>query len=133
MSFPQIHRSLRGLVVLALVLALGIPVVAGEFKIDLRTVMSGPAFNGVIPKGKAGFQLEAATRKLSIEVNNVNLPALTPVNVLLNGVKIGSITIRNQGGTLLLSTFAGQAVPMISPGNKVAITFGGSTVLSGTF
>lgn len=102
-------------------------------KISLETSLSGASFNGAIPHGRAEYEVEDSSRRLLVELNSVDLPASSIVDVWVNGVKYGRISVSNHGGTLLLSTFAHQTVPFVSLGNRVVIKFGATTVLAGKF
>lgn len=100
--------------------------------IRMRTTLTGPAINGLVPKGKAEFQLDNTTRRFSAEADNVNLPDGTVFAVRVNGVRVGAITLKLQGGALLLT---GVRAPNVTKGTRVVIRFpnGGPIVLSGTF
>jgi hypothetical protein len=100
--------------------------------IRMRTTLTGPAINGLVPKGKAEFQLDNATRRFSAEADNVRLPNGTVLAVRVNGVRVGIITLQLQGGALLLT---GVRAPNVTKGTRVVIRFpnGGPIVLSGTF
>ena len=74
-------------------LLLALPLTAAEVKIDLRTVLSGPIYNGVQPKGKGEFQSENNVNRFIVEVNNINLPNGTLVNVFANGAPVGQIRL----------------------------------------
>ena len=71
----------------------------------MRETLSGAAFNGVTPSGRAtadetrfsgcgGFSL------LSVSVSNVNLPDGTRLWVTLDFGPVGVITLRARGGTM---------------------------------
>jgi hypothetical protein len=127
------YKGIRNLVLLALTLSLALPVMASEIKIDLRTALNGPVFNGEQPSGKAEFQMENGAKRFTVEVDNINLPNGTIVSVLVNGSRVGLIKLANQGGTLFLSTGAGQTVPNITVGSTVAVNFSTTKILGGKF
>lgn len=106
---------------------------APRMEAKLSTGLTGATFAGIVPHAKAEFEMENAVRRFEVEVQQLNVPNLSLVDVLVNGVKIGSIRIFNRGGVLLLSSFAGQAVPSIAGGTVVTIRYGSLTVLSGKF
>ena len=126
------HRSSRVALALGLALLMAIPVVAAEIKIDLRTTLTGPVFDGVQPKGKAEFEMEGSKRFI-VEVNNINLPNGTVLAVMVNGVRVGSITLVNHGGAFFRSSFAGQTVPNVTSGTTVAVNFSTTRILGGRF
>jgi hypothetical protein len=127
------NRSSRVTLALSLLLLMAVPVLAAEIKIDLRTTLTGPAFNGEQPKGKAEFQMEQGLKRFIVEVDNINLPSGTVLAVMVNGVRVGSITLVNHGGTLLRSSAAGQTVPNITAGTTVAVNFSTTRILGGRF
>ena len=89
------------------------------------------------PKGHAKFQSQAADgrRKLNVEIEKVNLPAGTILNVLIDNTKVGEIklsaTLENE---LELDTENGMPVPAVTSASTVVIASAqGATILSGTF
>ena len=102
----------------------------------IRAALSGPAINGVTPKGEAEHHTRAdGKRTLEVEVEDVNLPAGTVLGVFVDGNKIGSLTINSfREGKLELETEDGQTVPNVSPGTQVIVkTQAGATIVSGMF
>jgi hypothetical protein len=107
---------------------------AGETRIESR--LAGAAIGGLTPKGHARFEVRAnGRRKLNVEIEKVNLPAGTILNVLVDNFKVGQIvlssTLENE---LELDTERGNPVPNITTASTVVITDSqGKTILSGTF
>ncbi|HEX8476007.1 MAG TPA: hypothetical protein VF666_18555 [Pyrinomonadaceae bacterium] len=107
--------------------------VNGEIRIEAR--LAGASINGLTPKGKAKWRSRDGRLKFNVEVEKVNLPVGTRLNVLVDGVKVGELVIT----TLLeheleLDTNNGQSVPQIHDGTTVVVTNqAGTTILSGTF
>ena len=97
--------------------------------------LTGAAIGGVTPKGKAELEtFPNGNRTFEVEVENVNLPDGTVLNVLVDGTKVGTLTLMTQRGKLELETEDGLTVPTISPGTQVKITdSANNTILSGTF
>ena len=97
--------------------------------------LTGPAIGGVTPKGEAELDTFAdGSRKFKAEAEDVNLPDGTILNVLVDGNKVGTLTLLNHRGELELKTRDGQTVPMINPGAKITIIDStGAAILSGTF
>lgn len=104
---------------------------------EVETDLNGAAINGVRPQGEAEFEIElSGNREFKVRVENINLPAGTVLNVLVDGLQVGTITL--VGGTerseLILKTELGQTVPQINAGTRVVVTDqSGNTLLSGTF
>lgn len=105
-------------------------------EVIIRAILSGPAINGETPKGKAEHRVRTnGQRKLEVEVEEVNLPNLTVLDVFVGGTKIGSLTINSfREGELELETEDGQTIPIISAGTTVVVkTQAGAAILSGSF
>jgi len=105
----------------------------GQLTINWNITLSGPPFNGVVPVGAAEYEVEGSRRRFSAEADNVNLPDGTSLNVSVSGKLVGSFTLTDGGGALLLDTLAHQKVPYISKGTTVAIYYGSTKILSGRF
>src|SRR4051812_46318697 len=90
-------RSLLGAVVASLVLALaGVAASAGNSDVITQAALSGPAVSGQTPHGVAEHRANAdGSRRFKVEVEDVNLPAGTVLDVFVNGSKIGSLTINS--------------------------------------
>ncbi len=105
----------------------------------LRTKLAGGAIQGKTPEGNAEFRMDAKGRtSFSVEVENVNLPAGTVLDVqLTHGVTltvVGQITLNAFGeGELELRSQDGDTVPAVVKGDMVAVLNAGSPILSGTF
>src|SRR3954468_21729533 len=128
--------SRRSLVAVMMLLLVSLPMLAresSEMKVNLKTSLTGASFNGATPAGRVEYELESSSRKLSFEVRNIVLTAGSVVDVYANGTKVGTISIRNHGGTLLRSTFANQSVPSLSVGSTLTVKFGSTTLLHGKF
>src|SRR5215472_10260399 len=101
----------------------------------LQAPLSGPAISGVTPKGEAEFQVLAdSSRKLEVEVEDVNLTDGTTLNVLIDGSQVGTLTLMGHRGELELKARDGQTVPPVVGGAQVMVTDqAGQTILSGIF
>lgn len=106
---------------------------AGRLNITWNINLVGPAFNGVIPVGAAEYEVEGTRRRFSAEADNVNLPDGSSLNVYVSGKLVGSFTLTDSGGVLLLDTFAHQKVPIVNKGTTVAIYYGHTKIVSGKF
>jgi hypothetical protein len=101
---------------------------------DLFASLSGPTLNGVLPIGYAQFELESSRTEFEVEVRQINVPLGTGLTVVVDNVRVGSITIADGGrGELKLRSDRGQAVPQVVSGSMISINNGSSAVLSGTF
>jgi hypothetical protein len=132
----HLHSSFRShqkVLVICLLALLAVPMLASDIEIKLRATLTGPVFNGEQPSGKAEFEVENGVKRFSVEVDNLDLPDGTTVAVFANGTKVGVINLVAQGGTLLLSSAAGQTVPNITVGSTVAVKFSGVKILGGKF
>jgi hypothetical protein len=123
-------------VVTGLVLAVAnVTVNANDDEVITTTFLSGTALNGQTPKGEARYRTRPDRRDFRVQVENVNVPAGTALNVFVNGSRIGALTINSfRQGELERNTNDGHVVPVISTGTTVAVkTAAGATVASGTF
>lgn len=102
--------------------------------VTLFAQLNGAPVNGIRPHGTASYlEFANGTRILDVSINRVAVPFATTVDVSLDGTSIGSITVRQGGGTLRLTTGQGNTVPTPSAGSSVQINNRGSVILSGTF
>jgi hypothetical protein len=133
------RRALAVALLTACVLALSVAAVAdGSGSQDTRIVaaLSGAAIGGVTPKGAAEFRQRAdGRRSLEVEVEHVNLPAGTVLNVLVDTQKIGTITLGAFGaGQIELESENGQTFPLINSRTRVVVTDqAGNTIVAGAF
>ena len=105
---------------------------------DTRIVaaLSGAAIGGVTPKGEAEFRQRAdGRRSLEVEVEHVNLPAGTVLNVIVDGAQVGQLTLApTLENEFEIESEHGAAVPSVAVGSTVVVTNAqGQTVLSGVF
>jgi hypothetical protein len=110
------------------------PGTAGEIRFEAR--LAGAAIGGLLPKGEAKFRSRPdGRRNLNVEVEKVNLPAGTVLNVLVDSVNVGQITLRSTlENELELETEHGASVPNITPAATLVVTDAqGKTILSGVF
>lgn len=104
-----------------------------QLNLNWNITLSGPPFNGATPVGAAEYEVEGTRRRFSAEADNVNLPDGSNLNVYVAAKLVGSFTLTDGGGALLLDTFSHQKVPYINKGTKVAIYYGSTKLLSGSF
>ncbi len=105
-------------------------------RIRLKARLAGAAVNRLSPKGHARFDSRPnGRRKLKVQVERVNLPAGTVLNVLIDDVKVGEIILdRNMENKLKLDTRRGDTVPIVEVGSTAVVTNAmGATIVSGTF
>ncbi len=104
-----------------------------------RAKLAGPAISGQTPSGEAEFESNASKGRssLEVEVEHVNLPAATMLDVVLvhGGVSttVGQITLKSTGeGELELQSEDGATVPAVVKGDTVLVQNAGVGILSGT-
>ena len=103
---------------------------------EFEAKLSGAAVNGVTPKGEAEFEIEGANREFKVRIENVNLPAGAALDVLVDGAKVGTITVAPslQRSELKLKTEDGQTVPVINSRTRVVVAdASGVTIVAGSF
>jgi hypothetical protein len=107
------------------------PAVA-EAEIEIK--LAGASVNGVTPEGDANLERESEGTHLRVRVDRLNLADGTVLNVLVDGVRIGTITLDRQRGEIRLRTDRGQPVPPVVNGTTITVTNqANATLLSGTF
>jgi hypothetical protein len=103
-----------------------------EFEADL----TGAAINGIVPRGDAQYEIEFNNREFRVRVEDVNLPAGTLLNVLVDGLKVGTLSVAPSldRSEFRLKTENGQTVPQINSRTRVVVTDqSGATLLAGSF
>src|SRR5215471_11621582 len=97
--------------------------------------LSGAMLNGLVPRGEVELETFAdGSRKFETEVNNVNLPDGTVLNVSIDGTKVGTLTLMGHQGELELKTQNGQTLPEINSRTRVVVSDqAGNTILAGSF
>jgi hypothetical protein len=112
------------------------PAFAGDDEVIIEAGLAGAAIGGQTPHGKAVFrQRPGNDLKLQVEVQDVNLPAGTVLNVFVGGQQFGTLTIDTlRAGRIELETERGQAVPTVTSGTTVAVrNQAGANIVTGTF
>ena len=107
---------------------------SGEVRLESR--LAGASIGGLLPKGHAKFRSRAnGQRDFNVEVEKVNLPSGTVLNVLVNNTNVGQITLRSTlENELELESERGAIVPNITTTSTVVVTDAqGKTILSGVF
>ena len=103
-----------------------------EFEADL----TGASINGIVPRGDAQYEIEFNNREFRVRVENVNLPAGTVLNVLVDGAQVGTLSVAPSldRSEFRLKTEDGQAVPQINSRTRVVVaSAAGATLLAGSF
>lgn len=106
----------------------------GEIRLESR--LAGAAIGGLLPKGHAKFRSRTNGRRdLSVEVEKVNLPAGTVLNVLVDNANVGQIILSSMlENELELESEHGAIVPNVTTTSTVVVTDAqGKTILSGVF
>jgi hypothetical protein len=68
-----------------------------------------------------------------VDVENVNLPDGTTLDVSVGITLVGHITLKLGFGELELNSQDGDTVPAVVKGNMVTVANGGTTILAGVF
>ncbi|HSE32586.1 MAG TPA: Calx-beta domain-containing protein [Pyrinomonadaceae bacterium] len=104
--------------------------------IIVTAVLSGTTLNNQAPHGVAEHRTQPdGSRHFKVEAEDVNLPPGTVLNVFVNGVSIGSMTLDAiRKAELQLQTNDGETVPTVAAGTIVAVrSQGGSLIVAGAF
>lgn len=110
---------------------------AGDFdEVRLRTRLAGGPLGGVLASGTVDFRVRPSRgdKSFNLEVEDVNLPAGTTLQVWLNNDPIGRIVVSGapaKGGELELNSRDGAAVPSIGAGDVVSLRNASGVLLSG--
>ena len=120
----------------ALLLCVPALIVAKGTEIRLRTPLAGGSIEGLKPSGSAEYRtiLSEGRARLNVQVEDVNLPAGTQVDVFVDGAQAGSIAISAapiRGGELDLNSQDSDAVPSVKKGSVVVVKNAGTAILSG--
>ncbi|HXG94953.1 MAG TPA: hypothetical protein VNN73_21620 [Blastocatellia bacterium] len=107
---------------------------AGGDATRIRAQLAGAAINGMVPKGRAEFRARATASQLTVQVEDVNLPDGTVLNVLIDNSPVGQITISLLRGEIQLNTGDGATLPPIGLGTAVVVADqAGRTIVAGVF
>ena len=110
---------------------------AGDFdEVRLRTQLAGGPLGGVVASGSADFRLRPSRgdRSFHLEVEDLNLPAGTTLQVWVNSEPIGRLVVSGppaRGGEIELSSRDGAVVPKLEAGDVVSLRGSAGTLLSG--
>ncbi|HYY93824.1 MAG TPA: DUF4214 domain-containing protein, partial [Pyrinomonadaceae bacterium] len=102
----------------------------------IEAALSGAAIGGLTPKGEAEFEQKSdGSRKLEVEIEHVNLPPGTVLDALVDGQKVGSLTLDSlMAGKLELETEHGQTFPLVNSRTRVVVAdANGNTIVAGSF
>lgn len=103
-------------------------------RVLLKARLTGPAIDGLTPKGLARFRSRGARMDFKVQVERVKLADGTVLTVKLNGAVVGTLTLNLRRGALELNTQDGHTVPAVQAGDAVTVTDAdGNVLLSGTF
>lgn len=123
------------LVTLVLGLSASTGLIAASGELRLKTRLAGGAIGGLTPSGAAEFRARSGQQRFTAEVEDVNLPAGTRLNVYVNSTQVGQIVLSGaptRGGDLNLDTRDGDAVPQLRKSDFVTVLAGDGAVLAGT-
>ncbi len=118
----------KSFVAAAVLMALGAPALAGGDAQKLEYVLSGPAIGGVTPSGKAVIDQPSLPGTLTCEVQNVNLPDGTVLDiVIVDGYRAGTLTLSGGRGKMQAS------IPFQVRTGPFEVKLGTNTVMTGRF
>jgi hypothetical protein len=111
------------------------PVAAGGVPILIRTANLVSPSGSINPHGFAEYELYAnGHRELEIEVEDVNLPAGTVMNAVVDGNSVGSLILQSdRRGELKLRTEDGQNVPVTNDGSTVQVIANNNVLVAGIY
>lgn len=118
MSRIRILHSFAAFSLLTVLAAAALPANA----LQLDYVLTGPVLNGIIPSGRASIDQSRIPGMLKIEVQNVNLPDHTSLDVVIGFFRVGTLNI--SGGQAKMQTSIGfqvRADPVTVNVNGIAI------------
>lgn len=121
----RIHRIVRPLAAITVLAVVGSFAVAGGGGLQLKWTLVGPALNGVVPSGKAELDESSLPGQLKVEVQNVNLPDGTELEITIAFTRVGTLNL--MGGQAKLET----TVPFEVRADPVDILFDGETIMVG--
>jgi hypothetical protein len=98
----------------------------------IEAELAGAAKNGLTPSGEADFRSYAdGRRQLDVEVEKLNLPGGTHLNILIDGNPIGEIILNSK---MEGEFFANSGLPAVNKGSRIVITdHQGMMIVGGTF
>jgi hypothetical protein len=110
----------------------------GSNQTRLRTNLTGAAIQGKTPEGHAEFRMDGTRTRLTIEVENVNLPASTVLTVsIMRGARstdIGMITLSaGAEAELELESDHVAVVTAVQKGDIITVSNEGAAILVGVF
>jgi hypothetical protein len=102
-------------------------------ELRIQTRLTGGAVNGVTPSGSARFRSRGTSSNFSVEVEDVNLPDGTKLNVTLTRgavvTQAGSLTLTARIGEIDVNTNDGDLVPQAASGDIVIVSDAAGTAL----
>ncbi len=110
---------------------------AGSDDLRLRTQLTGGSIAGLTPAGRVDFRARpshGAEASFSVEVEDINLPAGTVLEVQINGRTAGKLTVSAppvRGGELELNSRDGDLTPQLKAGDVITVRGANGVLLSG--
>ena len=126
---------MAAMVALATSLTLTAPNIQAAAEVRMVTQLTGAPIIGLVPKGFAEFRSRVDASRFKVQVQNVNLPPGTVLNVLVDNASMGLITLSPAlAGELQLNSKDGATLPSVAPGTTVVVTHPTlGTILAGVF
>lgn len=122
----------------ATLLLAGLPALVqagGSGEVRLRTQLTGARIDRLTPSGHAEFRARSGRSDLRVEVEDVSVPVGTVLDVYVDSVKVGTITVAEVtlGGELELNSQDGAVVPKVAKGSVVVVKNGETGIVAGVF
>ena len=119
-----------GLLVVA-ALFVAAPLAGAATNVHVATLSGSAAFPAV--NGKAKFGIDDGVRRLEAQIEDANALEGVRLNVRINGILAGSMTVNSLGAARL--RVSGNGVPGVQTGSKIAVRRASNEALvaSGTF
>ena len=120
-----------GLLVVAAALFVAAPLAGAATNVHVATLSGSAAFPAV--NGKAKFGIDDGVRRLEAQIEDANALEGVRLNVRINGILAGSMTVNSLGAARL--RVSGNGVPGVQTGSKIAVRRASNEALvaSGTF
>jgi hypothetical protein len=103
---------------------------------EVEADLVGARIGGVRPRGDAEYEIEGADREFRVRIEDVNLPAGTPLRIFVDDIYVGNIVVAEdlRRSEFRLKTEDGQQVPQINSRTRVVVAdAAGTTIVAGSF
>ena len=116
--------------VLAALALVAVPTVSAATNVHEAVLKGSASFPAV--DGKAKFGVDDGVRELEVQIEDANRLAGQKLKVLINGVRVGTMTVGQFGNARLRKS--GDSIPAVTTGSKIRVrTLDGVLVAFGKF